>query len=107
MLSLPALRAMAHRAQPTFLEKGDFVMARAAEQGPQTTGGSDSATRGRRRLIGSRAYVPCDDSDDGCVCWVSAAGCLTPLHYDLDEGLLAQVPRAELRRLSNTPLPSW
>jgi tetratricopeptide (TPR) repeat protein len=31
------------------------------------------------------------EDDDGAVCWVSSAGCLTPLHYDLDEGLLAQV----------------
>ncbi len=32
-----------------------------------------------------------DDFDDGCVCWISSAGCLTPLHYDLSEGLLCQV----------------
>ena len=28
---------------------------------------------------------------DGCVCWVGSAGCLTPLHYDMTDGLLAQV----------------
>ena len=27
---------------------------------------------------------------DSSVCWVGSAGCLTPLHYDCSDGLLAQ-----------------
>ena len=110
MLTLPRLRAMALRAQPTFLESTDYVEARPASKKIEGAAsvrrtapeGSVTAPEGsvaapersseqERRLIGSRALVPRRGDDDGCVCWVSSAGCLTPLHYDLDHGLLAQV----------------
>ena len=121
MLTVPKLRAMATRTRPTFLLDGDYETGRrmrgfsdmqpreehnpsgpdaaagptvaaagAAGAGTATTGG-EGGPPPVRQLIGSRAFVPVAADDDGAVCWVSSEGCLTPLHYDLDEGLLAQV----------------
>ena len=66
MLQLPWLRAMATAARPSFLTLGDCAM----------TGAEAAST---------------SSNEDGCVCWASSQGCLTPLHYDLADGLLAQV----------------
>ena len=65
-LQLPYLRELASRSRPSFLKPSEFLPGKA--------------------LPGMHTTEP-----DGCVCWISAAGCLTPLHYDLNDGLLAQV----------------
>ena len=64
-VQVPFLRALATSAKPDFIEPDDFL-AGVPIAGMQTT------------------------EADGCVCWVSSAGSLTPLHYDLNDGLLAQ-----------------
>lgn len=77
---------------------GDAAAAAAVSTTPDV-GGSDPGVGAEcnghpstmRQLVGSRAFVPLSSEDDGAVCWVSSAGCLTPLHYDLDDGLLVQV----------------
>jgi hypothetical protein len=61
MLGLEWLRSMAFKAFPTFLDKSKDVVP------------------GKNPV------------NEGAICWVGAAGCLTPLHYDLSDGLLAQV----------------
>lgn len=119
MLTLPPLRKMADRVRPTFLRRSDYVggatrrsiplrpgdkpgaasaasgavgdRAGSIAGGPAAGSSSPPPAEAKRRLIGARAYVHAGEEDDGCVCWVSSAGCLTPLHYDLDDGLLAQV----------------
>ncbi|KAL1520505.1 hypothetical protein AB1Y20_022084 [Prymnesium parvum] len=71
LLQLPRLRQMAEAARPPFLRLSDF----------ERTIPPDEA---RRRAAGI-------ETEDGCIAWVSSAGCLTPLHYDLNEGILAQM----------------
>ena len=41
-------------------------------------------------FVSERDLLGGTDGEGQAVCWISSAGCLTPLHYDLNDGLLAQ-----------------
>ena len=94
----PWLRAMALKARPTFLDAADFQAAADKEKAapgaanPPAAVASDFGGGGGSGR-GDHVDRSGDDDgeDDGCVCWISSAGCLTPLHYDLNDGLLLQM----------------
>jgi len=58
--------------------KADWLRERADAARPRFLLSQDFAL--------GRANIAAD-----CLCWVSSEGCLTPLHYDLSDGILAQV----------------
>lgn len=64
LLQDETLRGRASDVRPRFMSDADVVHDEAFVGGPGTGGG---------------------------FCWVSSAGCLTPLHYDLSDGMLAQL----------------
>ena len=78
----PWLRALARDARPSFLDEADFGKAAEAERGAES-----GAAAGEEEKDDAGE----EEKDDGCVCWISSAGCLTPLHYDLNDGLLVQM----------------
>ena len=71
MLADAGLRAQAQAAWPDFLDTADLHIDEGDAAGGEPRTGSHGAS--------------------GQVCWVSSAGCLTPLHYDMSDGLLGQV----------------
>ena len=79
MLADEEVRRKARAAWPTFMEEADLV---ADESGHGSISGG-----GREHLTTSGTSTELSSS----VCWVGTAGCLTPLHYDCSDGLLAQV----------------
>ena len=78
MLADDAMRARARAARPSFLEADDLTTP-----APHLT---TSTALVPAKARGGRA--PAEEGEG--VCWVGSAGCLTPLHYDLSDGLLAQ-----------------
>jgi hypothetical protein len=84
MLDDAALRTKAHAAWPRFIVPDDLCDEGKAEDKAEESGGGEA-----RSVI--RAGSARHSARSGQVCWVGSAGCLTPLHYDMSDGLLAQV----------------
>ena len=73
-----AVRQRARDSWPGFLDETDLV---ADDSGHGGVGGTERPA----------ATKPTAGELTSTVCWVGSAGCLTPLHYDCSDGLLAQV----------------
>jgi tetratricopeptide (TPR) repeat protein len=81
MLHNDDLYRKARMAWPTFLKESDLA------QSDEQTGGAGAGVPASTAANAANAKVGLGSS----VCWVGSEGCLTPLHYDCSDGLLAQV----------------
>ena len=77
MLRLPWLLSQAKLVRPCFFELRDLTFGQ-----PSTTAEGGG---------GGAAAAEDDLEVKNCVGWVSSQGCLTPMHYDLTDGVLAQM----------------
>ena len=100
MLGDAALRAKARATWPAFLEPDDLHEEEAKDNDASKGGGgglgalAGAANAEGGTLVSEVSGCGGRDGHKGSnsqVCWVGSAGCLTPLHYDMSDGLLAQV----------------
>ena len=98
------MRRLASAARPKALADSEYRAAASAERGEDARQFIPPVVRNGEAVAATTPAPPppppppktpaavggSSGEDDGCVCWISSAGCLTPLHYDLGEGLLAQ-----------------